>query len=445
MDAVMIKLLIDLFGVVAEVFVLRYLLRGFLGKPQLNIWQEALLYGSLGIAFLLISTFGLKGYIRTFGYGMAVVAVLLFYPGKKQHKILLGLFYLVFLVLIESAVHSFFVLVYGEVFDTGIDQLGNYVVGCTVSKFLSILLMRIAVAFKEDVMDERTQLPKFWFLLFLIMPTVSILVLYLLLVMALKLNEVQYFGLYLLAIVLILTANLAVFHLFGKLLISESYKERVIIVEQQLQQQTAYYTAMTEKNRYIQGLFHDMKNILLSLTGYLRQNDVAQALEKIGQYGVTLQSSQQDWTNDLVLDTVIETKAELAQKKACKLHVTAALPVPLGCDSMALGVVLANGLDNAIEAVQQIKQPDQRWIRLKLGVQNGFVVVKLQNPTEQPMKISNQKIPTSKVNQELHGLGLENMRRLALEHGGDLFLQAEDALFTLTVQKKEGAAMSCGV
>lgn len=29
MDAVMIKLLIDLFGVVAEVFVLRYLLRGF--------------------------------------------------------------------------------------------------------------------------------------------------------------------------------------------------------------------------------------------------------------------------------------------------------------------------------------------------------------------------------------------------------------------------------
>lgn len=100
-------------------------------------------------------------------------------------------------------------------------------------------------------------------------------------------------------------------------------------------------------------------------------------------------------------------------------------------------MVLANGLDNAIEAVQQIKQPDQRWIRLKLGVQNGFVVVKLQNPTEQPVKISNQKIPTSKVNQELHGLGLENMRRLALEHGGDLFLQAEDALFTLTVTMQQ--------
>lgn len=343
MNALTIKLLTDLFGVIIEVLALRYFLQGFLGKTKLNAWQEGMLYANLMLAFWLISAFVSEDYLRTLGYGITIIMAMLFYPGKMSRKGIIAVFYLAFLVLIEIAVYSFFVLYKGMIFDTGLDHLENYIIGSVVSKFILILLVRGAVAFKDNVIDEKIQLPLHWFFPLMIMPVISLIVLYLLSAMALKICEVDYFGLYLLAIILMIAANLAVFYLFDQLLESENYKRRVMIVEQYLQQQTQYYTAMADKNRYIRGMYHDMKNILLSLAGYLQNNDVNKALERIKKYGIELQKSQFVWTRDPVLDTVIETKLKQAENAQCQIEVSTAVPHLLKCNSMDLGVTVGKG------------------------------------------------------------------------------------------------------
>ena len=436
MDAFAIKLLTDLFGVVIEVLALRYFLQGFLGKTTLNGCQEGSLYASLMIAFWSISTFVPEDYLRTLGYGAAIIIAMLFYPGRMSRKGIVAIFYLAFLVLIEIAVYSFFVLYKGMIFDTGLDHLENYIIGSTVSKFILILLVRGSLTFKDNVIDEKIKLPMHWFFPLMIMPVISLIVLYLLSAMALKICEVDYFALYLLAIILMIAANLAVFYLFDQLLESENYKRRAMIAEQYLHQQTEYYTAMTDKNRYIRGMYHDMKNILLSLSGYLQNNDVPKALERIEEYGIELRKSQLVWTRDPVLDTVIETKLKQAEDVLCQIEVSAALPQTLECNSMDLGVILANGLDNAIEAAQQLIDPQKRKIKLKLSVQNNFVVMQIKNAVKEKVQIDHQHIKSTKENPELHGLGLENMRQLAERNEGELFWESNDDSFILTVMIK---------
>lgn len=437
MDAFTIKVVTDLLGVVIEVVGLHYFLQCFLGRPHLNVWQESLLYIGLLATFWSISAFVSEDYLRSLSYVIAILTAMFFYPGKMSRKGIVAVFYIAFLVLIEIAVYSFFVLYKGMVFDTGIDQLGNYIIGTAVSKFILVILVRGSLALKDNIIDEKIQLPMYWFFPLMIMPVISLIVLYLLSAMAFKIGEVDYFGLYLLATVLMIAANLAVFYLFDQLLASEIYKRRAIIVEQHLRQQTEYYTAMTDKNRFIQGMYHDMKNILLSLAGYLQDNDVAQALERIKAYGIELQKSQVVWTKNAVLDTVIETKVKQAEKVNCQIEVSTALPSLLTCNCMDLGVILANGLDNAIEAAQQLLDPDKRIIKLKLYMQNDFVVLQIENPVKEKVQLDHKNIKSTKADPRLHGLGLENMQQLAARNNGELIWQAKETSFLVTAMIKQ--------
>lgn len=96
-----------------------------------------------------------------------------------------------------------------------------------------------------------------------------------------------------------------------------------------------------------------------------------------------------------------------------------------------LAIILANGLDNAIEAAKQVD--NRPFIHVMAEQMGPCLRLRISNNTKIMPVIENGKIATSKPDKQLHGIGLESIQLLAERYQGKAFFNCENYIFTLTV------------
>ena len=95
--------------------------------------------------------------------------------------------------------------------------------------------------------------------------------------------------------------------------------------------------------------------------------------------------------------------------------------------------LFGNALDNALEAVVQVKDPSQRHITLKSNARSGLVVLQVENTyAGERAAEENGLFPTTKSGSG-HGFGLRSIQHIAEKHQGSMSVRAEDGLFRLSV------------
>ena len=95
--------------------------------------------------------------------------------------------------------------------------------------------------------------------------------------------------------------------------------------------------------------------------------------------------------------------------------------------------LFGNALDNALEAVVQVKDPSQRHITLKSNARSGLVVLQVENTYAGERAADESGLfPTTKSGSG-HGFGLRSIRHIAEKHQGSMSVRAEDGLFKLSV------------
>ena len=96
---------------------------------------------------------------------------------------------------------------------------------------------------------------------------------------------------------------------------------------------------------------------------------------------------------------------------------------------MDLVVLLANCLDNAIEAVEQL--PENKTIKLVISDHNDAISVFIENTYLETEK--NSLFITSKANKQEHGYGLQNMRRTVEKYSGIFRIETEEQKFKVKI------------
>ncbi len=95
--------------------------------------------------------------------------------------------------------------------------------------------------------------------------------------------------------------------------------------------------------------------------------------------------------------------------------------------------LFGNALDNALEAVTKISDPEQRMITLKSNSRGGMVVLQVENTFAGDMNLSEDALPHTTKSGSGHGFGLRSIQRIAEKHGGMMSLRTEGGVFKLTV------------
>lgn len=183
--------------------------------------------------------------------------------------------------------------------------------------------------------------------------------------------------------------------------------------------------------------YHDLKHQVTVIRRELdpeRRGEFLNSLEdSINAFGASFR------TGNPVVDTVLTSKARECQAADVNFTCVADGALLDHVEAMDLASLLGNALDNAIEAVLRLPDPQERLIRVAVFAQNAFVVLRFENYFDGELRRSGGELVTRKTAGGRHGLGLRSIRHIAEKYDGTTTVASRDNWFTLSVLLPLGA------
>lgn len=193
------------------------------------------------------------------------------------------------------------------------------------------------------------------------------------------------------------------------------------------------YEAFRESNEIVNQRFHDLKHqldiIALESNSAKRDEYIKRLQDEIKQYKADVK------TGNPIVDVVLTRKNAYCIKHGITLTCIANGRLLDQIDTMDLCSLLGNSLDNAIEAVSQIANPEKRLIDLRITQKGNLVVYNIRNYTEAQPKLENGALPesTKQDTSRPHGYGLRSIEQIAKRYNATMNLSVKNNWFSLTV------------
>jgi len=193
------------------------------------------------------------------------------------------------------------------------------------------------------------------------------------------------------------------------------------------------YSLLRSSQQVISSQVHDFKNHLIALSEIVNKDEKAynyiqHLIADTRNSSVVCQSG-----NDII-DAIINSKIAVATEKGINFGFEISLPEKIMISPVDICAVLANQLDNAIEACERITDSNEKKINVHIGQQSSFLLFKVENTVkENPflpdgiLKLRKKELPG------LHGIGIPNIERTAKKYNGYLKNDYKDGIFISTV------------
>ena len=182
----------------------------------------------------------------------------------------------------------------------------------------------------------------------------------------------------------------------------------------------------------MRGWRHDYHNHLQSLKGFLSLNKVEQMKDYLNELETDLDSIDTLYhSGNLQLDSILNAKLAIAEKGQIRIHCDASIPPQLHVSDLDLCVILGNLLDNAIESCRKIKDPDERFIRVYIGILKKQLYISITNATSETVKQRTDHYFTTKRGD--HGHGLKRVDQVVKKYDGYLNRQNEPGVFATEI------------
>ena len=185
----------------------------------------------------------------------------------------------------------------------------------------------------------------------------------------------------------------------------------------QLERQREEYDRLRQRLEQGRTYRHDMRHHLAALTGLARQENAAAVLSYLEELGVRLDETELPaYCGDAAVNAVLASCLRQAREAGCLVEAEVKLPSSLPFDSSDLCVVLANVLENAVQACRSLPREERR-LRLSVRMAGGRLNLSVDNPCPVPPSFGGDGLPRSGRGAG-HGLGLRSVRAVAVKYGG---------------------------
>ena len=144
-------------------------------------------------------------------------------------------------------------------------------------------------------------------------------------------------------------------------------------------------------------------------------------------------------TGNHTLDMVLTQKALRCNQMNIPLSVIADGKLLDFMDEIDLYTMMANILDNAMEANEQIEASERRSITLTIHEQKGLIILQSENPFVGDIQLKNGLPATRKADKTEHGFGTRSIVYTVEKYDGFLNIETKNQMFVLRIvfTKKE--------
>jgi sensor histidine kinase YesM len=180
-----------------------------------------------------------------------------------------------------------------------------------------------------------------------------------------------------------------------------------------------YYELLLEKHESHKILIHDIKRHLKAIQKMATEAEAQDILQYTstlcGEFGL---STVITYSGNKYVDVIINRYVHVCETYGFSFESDVRGVSMDFMEDMDITALLDNLLENAVEAVEQAKK---KQITLSFYEQNdNFVVIKMQNSCDQPPRMKNGKILSSKKDGQAHGIGLKSIRRITAKYNGNV-------------------------
>lgn len=181
----------------------------------------------------------------------------------------------------------------------------------------------------------------------------------------------------------------------------------------------------SENEKRLKMLRHDIKYNILLLNDYIHGNKLEEAEKLLGSLIADIdKSTPKTYCGNHAVNVVLSYYSYRAEERQIQLDASMRLPEKLNVSENDLALVLSNGLDNAINAVENCAD---KKIVVKSFIEDGKIYLEIKNPVSSSITFDG-KFPCS--NQEGHGFGTKSMATVVEKYGGVYSFTVENGYFS---------------
>ena len=135
-------------------------------------------------------------------------------------------------------------------------------------------------------------------------------------------------------------------------------------------------------------------------------------------------------TGNLELDMILNHKLAKAEAMSCQIQSQIVIPFQLPVDGYDWNVLFGNLLDNAIEAMEQIKD---RFLEIRIQYDRGILGIQVKNTFDGKVNKQGERLLTRKKQQALHGIGMQNISDVVDKYGGWKSINIDENIFEVQI------------
>lgn len=199
-------------------------------------------------------------------------------------------------------------------------------------------------------------------------------------------------------------------------------QQRLCLLEQQTEEQEKYMEEAKVRYQKTSSFRHDIKNHLTVLAELLKMGEA----EKAYGYLVNLEEIAKSLsypvsTGNTAVDALLGSKCFIAKQKGIQVQCEIKLPGDAMVKDIDWCIILANGIDNAIEACESVDK-EERYIHISNKRKGNFYVLSIENSCNKTI----WKLPEE-------GTGIYNIRAAAESYQGRVETSVSQGVYKLNV------------
>lgn len=180
------------------------------------------------------------------------------------------------------------------------------------------------------------------------------------------------------------------------------------------------YTEIKHAQDIIRKQVHDFKNHILTIDGMLSEDSNAKKYTK-ELLETSYQQAQNCHSGNEIIDSIINCKMNEATNQNIEFNHKILLNTKLNISFVDICAILANQIDNALEACAKISIDKERSVKVQIWQKESFVFFKVINTVDKnPFDNLNNLKSTKDNSDTMHGLGIKNIRETAAKYDGFL-------------------------
>ncbi len=199
------------------------------------------------------------------------------------------------------------------------------------------------------------------------------------------------------------------------------------IMEQLLYQQKQQMEVSKETIELINIKCHDIKNQISLLENRVPREEIQELEHAVDIYNTALK------TGNETLDILMMEKAMQCEQKGIRLDCMidgAELSFMKRSDLYSL---FGNAVDNAIEAVEKLEDPEKKYICVRVKKERGMLVIHFENYCEGELEFADGLPVTTKKDKRYHGFGMKSIRMIVEKYGGYLSVSTQSGMFRVNI------------